>query len=98
MKHIHVQYIPVQASWEKRLIDRVYNVCKGEKRKHDDQGASTSSKKPKITDRYPPLSLVEVCDDVTDTRNIGALEKELNRLAAVMISHVVPPTAEAFFN
>ena len=58
------------------MIDRVYNVCKGEKRKHDDQG---SSKKPKITDRYPPLSLVEVCDDVTDTRNIGALEKELKK-------------------
>ena len=71
-----------QASWEKRLIDRVYNVYKGEKRKHTDQeDASTSvpsRKRPKILERYPPLNITAI-DEGTSDRHMRALDLELQK-------------------
>ena len=72
----------MQASWEKRLIDRVYNVYKGEKRKHTDQEEASSSvpsrKRPKILERYPPLNASSI-DEGTVERHRKALDLELQK-------------------
>lgn len=69
----------LQASWEKRLIDRVYNVYKGEKRKLTDQEEASSSvpsrKRPKILERYPPLNTAAS----TVERHRKALDQELQK-------------------
>ena len=59
-------------------MNRVYNVCKSEKRKIDESECATSApKQVKLEDRYPPLSLSDIPNEATNQRNMGALEKEL---------------------
>ena len=72
-------YMFIQASWEKRIVGRVYNVYKGEKRKLEDGAAVSEKKRAKITDRYPPLALSDVSDEATNSRNREALNKELSK-------------------
>ena len=75
-------YAFVQLSWEKRLIDRVYNVYKGEKRKQreeDGDGSSPPRKRKKLLDRYPPLNPSEISDESTQERHMKALDQELKK-------------------
>ena len=73
--------IKFQASWERRLINRVYNVSKGEKKRQreDDDATPTAKKRPKILDRYPPLNPADITDESTHERHMKALKLELNR-------------------
>lgn len=74
-----------QGSWEKKIIERVHNVNATLKRPLSDDGDGTP--KPKrgrprqqsmVLTRYPPLR--DTADDfVTTSRNIAALQKELER-------------------
>ena len=59
-----------QTSREKHLINRVYNVSKGEKKRQKDDGASPPAKKrPKIFDRNPHLNPAEITDESNHERH-----------------------------
>ena len=71
----------VQASWEKRLIGRVYNVSKGEKKRQSEgeEASPLAKKRPKLLDRYPPLSPSDITDESTHERHMKAIKDELAR-------------------
>ena len=59
----------------------MYNVYKKEtdgKRKVDDDESQPAAKKPKLSDRYPSLTLSDVSDEETIARIQLALDKELS--------------------
>ena len=69
----------LQASWEQKLIDSVYNVEKGYRKWANDTSDSTESpkKKKRSLDRYQPI--IHLSDEATYHRNAAALEKELEK-------------------
>ena len=71
----------VQASWEKRLIGRVYNVSKGDKKRQseEEEASPPAKKRPKLLDRYPPLSPSDITDESTHERHMKAIKDELAR-------------------
>ena len=65
----------MQASWEQKISDRVYNVQKGCKKKDESPPAS---KRPRLDlSHYPPLDEGNLPDDTTFSRHMGALDKEM---------------------
>lgn len=68
-----------QASWEQKLIDRVYNVEKGHRKRTNDEPCRPSKKRKKGSDRYPPLSHYNLSDEATQSRNYAAMTKELEK-------------------
>ena len=67
-----------QASWEQKLIDRVYNVEKGCRKRASDASTQSTRKKRKGLDRYPPVT--HLSDEATYHRNAAALDKELEKV------------------
>ena len=59
------------------MIDRVYNVQKGCRRREDDSSQPTK-KKRKGLDRYPPVA--NPSDEATYNRHASAMEKELEKV------------------
>ena len=80
-------HLTLQASWGKKLIEKVHNLhsCSKNKRPLSETDTDSSPKakrgRPKVTQvlaRYPPLRDTRD-DDVTITRNMNLIEKELGK-------------------
>ena len=62
----------------KHLIERVYNVSKGEKKRPNEMDEA-SRLAPKILDRYPPLSPSDIADESKHEHHVKILKDELKR-------------------
>ena len=71
----------MQGSWQKRLIERVYNVEKSQvkEKHHSDDDSSPPPKKTKSGSQYPPIDHLRACDDLTYDRHLTAMDNELKK-------------------
>ena len=70
----------IQGSWQKRLIERVYNVEKSQVREQNNSDEDAPpKKKSKSANQYPPIDPLGASDETTYERHMIALDNELKK-------------------